>query len=171
MWASIQSFVDLLDIPLRYFLGLPPLPPSVSITGVRIPPKGSPHLVTLNTTSAGVSEGPDCFLFHVPDLRAYWGIPRAWQWRDVSRRGIKSAQFPNCDGVYMFFFSFALDDLPRNTNFPSWLLDSSGYGDVFVVKLQPHEFGEYGWAAYDNISREFLELLRHPDFQYRRDWY
>lgn len=66
--------------------------------------------------------------------------------------------FPNCHGVYMIFFSFALDDLPQNNNFPRELLHSIPFGDVFVVKLKPHEFGENAWAAYDDVSPEFLRL-------------
>jgi hypothetical protein len=71
--------------------------------------------------------------------------------------------FPECDGIYTIFFSFALDDLPRNDNVPRRLLKESAYGDVFVVKLQPHEHGEHGWAAYDDISPEFLQWLRQAD--------
>jgi len=28
-----------------------------------------------------------------------------------------------------------------------------------VVKMAPHEYGEYGWAAYEDIVPEFLYLL------------
>jgi hypothetical protein len=104
-------------------------------------------------------DGPDRFLFHVPDLREFWKVPQAWQYRDVQRLELQNQPFPNCDGVYMIFFSFALDDLPQNNNFPVALMrEGTFWEDVFVVKLQPHEYGEHGWAAYDDVPPEFLQL-------------
>jgi hypothetical protein len=45
-------------------------PPPVTIVGARFPADGSPpHLVSLTTTSGGVNDGYDSFLFHIPDLR------------------------------------------------------------------------------------------------------
>jgi hypothetical protein len=31
-------------------------------------------------------------------------------------------------------------------------------GDVFVVKLAPEEWGEHGWAVYEDVPVRFLEL-------------
>ena len=66
-------------------------------------------------------------------------------------------------GTYYVFYSFAVDDLPKNSSVPTWISDVGGgkhyYGDVFLVKMAPHEYGEYGWAAYDDIAPEFLDLL------------
>lgn len=66
-------------------------------------------------------------------------------------------------GTYYVFYSFATDDLPKNSSVPTWISDPlHGYysGDVFLVKMAPHEYGEYGWAAYEDIVPEFLDLLR-----------
>lgn len=63
-------------------------------------------------------------------------------------------------GTYYVFYSFAIDDLPRNSSVPTWISDNNFYGDVFLVKMAPHEYGEYGWAAYEDIVPEFLDLLR-----------
>ncbi|KAF2469597.1 uncharacterized protein BDR25DRAFT_228524 [Lindgomyces ingoldianus] len=139
----------------------PPLsPPSVTIIGARFPADGSPaHLLSLKTTSEGVGGSPDSFLFHVPDLRVFWKTPQAWQHRDVQRLEIENQPFLNCHGVYMVFFSYFLDELPRNNNFPAQLIPNQIFsGDVFVVKLKPHEFGEHAWAAYDDVPPEFLKL-------------
>jgi hypothetical protein len=32
-------------------------------------------------------------------------------------------------------------------------------GNVFVVKIGPQEYGLYGWAAYEDITPDFLGLL------------
>ena len=66
-------------------------------------------------------------------------------------------------GTYYVFYSFATDDLPKNSSVPTWISDKPNgyyYGDVFLVKMAPHEYGEYGWAAYEDIVPEFLDLLR-----------
>ena len=73
-------------------------------------------------------------------------------------------------GTYYVFRSFAIDDLPKNSSVPTWISGDIGdigdgfhrsyYGDVFLVKMAPHEYGEYGWAAYEDIVPEFLDLLR-----------
>jgi len=155
MWAYIQSFFGKgEDREDRQN------PPSVTITGARFPADGSrPHLVSLKTTSEGVRDGLGSFLFHLPDLRGFWNSPKAWQYLDVKRLEIENQPFPNCHGVYMVLFSYAMDDLPEHNNFPASLTDSGAcWGDVFVVKLQPHEFGEHAWAAYDDVPPEFLKL-------------
>ena len=66
-------------------------------------------------------------------------------------------------GTYYVFYSFAADDLPKNLSVPTLISDNfhgNYYGDVFLVKMAPHEYGEYGWAAYEDIVPEFLDLLR-----------
>jgi hypothetical protein len=70
-------------------------------------------------------------------------------------------------GTYYVFYSFAIDDLPKNSSVPTWISGDISddfplyyYGDVFLVKMAPHEYGEYGWAAYEDIVPEFLDLLR-----------
>jgi hypothetical protein len=70
-------------------------------------------------------------------------------------------------GTYYVFYSFAIDDLPKNSSVPTWIsgdisddFHRNYYGDVFLVKMAPHEYGEYDWAAYENIVPEFLDLLR-----------
>jgi len=68
-------------------------------------------------------------------------------------------------GAYYVFHSFAFDDLPKNSSVPTWISDIGDgmhrqyCGDVFLVKMAPHEYGEYGWAAYEDIIPEFLDLL------------
>jgi len=70
-------------------------------------------------------------------------------------------------GTYYVFYSFAADDLPKNSSVPTWISGDIGddfhryyFGDVFLVKMAPQEYGEYGWAAYEDIVPEFLDLLR-----------
>lgn len=63
----------------------PPLcPPAAIITGLRIPADGSrAHLLPLSTI--GDSSATDSFLIHVPDLRPYWKIDKAWELRDIHK--------------------------------------------------------------------------------------
>ncbi|KAI9866352.1 MAG: hypothetical protein M1813_001474 [Trichoglossum hirsutum] len=129
--------------------------------GVRFPADGSaPQLLSLTTTSAGVRDGPDCFLFHVPDLRTFWKVPRAWKYRDLERITLGGQPNEKYNGVYMKFISFAMDDLPENKSIPACFYGAGdpAAGDVFLVKLAPQEFGEHGWAIYEDIPPEFLEL-------------
>jgi hypothetical protein len=74
----------------------------------------------------------------------------------------------SCIGSYYVFYSFALDDLPKNSSVPAWISDIGDigdvippqyWGDVFLVKMAPYEYGEYGWAVYEDIAPEFLDLL------------
>lgn len=71
----------------------------------------------------------------------------------------------SCAGAYYVFYSFALDDLPRNHFVPTWITDTGErynhayYGDVFLVKMAPQEYGENEWAVYEDIIPEFLDLL------------
>jgi hypothetical protein len=70
----------------------------------------------------------------------------------------------SCAGTYYVFYSFAVDDLPRNSSVPRWLGNPEGNcvnwcGDVFIVKVAPQEKDEHGWAVYENLSKQFLYLL------------
>jgi hypothetical protein len=59
------------------------------------------------------------------------------------------------------FYSFDMDNLPRNRSVPAWINreKSHWYGDDFLVKVAPYEYGGYGWAVYEDIVPEFLDLL------------
>jgi hypothetical protein len=69
-------------------------------------------------------------------------------------------------GTHYVFHSFAADDLPKNSTVPSWITDISYdsprcyYGDAFLVKMARQEYGENGWAVYEDIVPEFLDLLK-----------
>jgi hypothetical protein len=67
----------------------------------------------------------------------------------------------SCIGTYYVYASYDVDDLPNNSFVPAWISGGNhGYnGDVFLVKIAPHEFGENGWAAYKDIVPDFLDLL------------
>lgn len=94
-------------------------PSLVTITGIRFPADGSkPHLVSLTTTTDGVEDGPDCFWGHIPDFRDFWKTPQAWQWRDVETFRLEKRPLDNCNGLYVLFYSFDLESLPENRNFP-----------------------------------------------------
>ncbi|KAF2468686.1 uncharacterized protein BDR25DRAFT_230630 [Lindgomyces ingoldianus] len=140
---------------------LPPSPPTVTITGVRIPSDGTPaHLLSLTTISD--SKATDGFLFHVPDLRRYWNSEQAW--RQTQYHTLQH-QHLSCVGAYYVFYSFDLDSLPRNMFVPAWVSEISDgvhfsfHGDVFLVKMSPHEYGENRWAVYEDITPLFLDLL------------
>lgn len=154
MLASIWSFLGWKEEPQL-------TPPPVTITGVRIPADGTPaHLLSLTTTSA--SGNVDSFLFHVPDLRQFWKTEQAWRYRDLQRLELEQQRYSSCNGVYYAFFSFAMDDLPEHSSVPAWISGDQRrvyWGDVFLVKMAPHEWGEHAWAAYEDIGPEFLDLL------------
>lgn len=129
--------------------------------GARFPADGSaPYLLPLTTTSAGVHDGPDCFLFHIPDLRTFWKTPRAWEWRDLDQTTIMNQPDKNCNGVYIKFFSFSLEDLPENSSVPVCFcrVNALAAGDVFIVKLAPQGCDERGWAVYEDIPTDFLTM-------------
>lgn len=151
MWAYIQSL-------FRSQQEQVPTPTPVTIMAARFPADGkSPHLVPLRTTSQ--SNHRFSFDGHVPDMREYWDIPDPWRYADKVRFEVTEQLNPICDGIYIIFFTFAIDDLQENPNFPQEILnDRFLYGDVFVVKLQAQEYGEYGWAVYDDVPTEFLDL-------------
>jgi hypothetical protein len=153
MWRYISSFFAGQNTPRSESSE----PPPVTITGARFPVDGSrPHLVTLTTTPAS-SEASDSYLFHVPDLRAFWQDEEGWKFRDIQQIELQNQLHPNCNGLYLAFYTYTAWRLPVNEHFPVKLMFTPR-GDVFVVKLQPHEFGENAWAAYDNVAEEFLDL-------------
>jgi hypothetical protein len=214
---STTNFIML--APLWSFLGwkkeLPPSPPSVTVTGVRIPADGTPaHLVSLTTISA--LGAMDQFLFHIPDVRHYWNTDLAWECRDLHRLDLQQdhripqqhflqqkhhlqqllstphrfnsqqhthlrqryllkqqyfvlpQHFSSCTGAYYMFFSFAGEYLPENLSLPAWVRDIGDFedgthrlyfGDIFFVKMAPHEHDENGWAAYEDIVPNFLNCL------------
>ena len=66
------------------------------------------------------------------------------------------------------FFSFAVDDLPKNSSLPAWVRDVGDiedgihreyFADVFFVKMAQHEYKENGWAVYEDIVSDFLDCL------------
>ena len=63
------------------------------------------------------------------------------------------------NGVYLKWFSFALDDLPENSSVPLIFCRENRLvvGDVFIVKLAPQEHDEHGWTAYEDFLPEFIE--------------
>ena len=67
----------------------------------------------------------------------------------------------SCIGTYYVYYSFDVDDLPENSFVPAWISGGNHayYGDVFLVKMAPHEFGQSEWAAYEDIVPDFLDLL------------
>jgi hypothetical protein len=76
--------------------------------------------------------------------------------------------------TYYVFYSFALDDLPKNSSVPAWISGGNRYqywGDVFLVKMAPHLYGQYGWAAYEDIVPDFLDLLvKGPSYGQKRGY-
>ena len=153
----------MLSYVLSFFQRTPqPCPPPVTIIGARFPTDGSaPHLLALTTTTEGVAEGPDCFLFHIPTgiaclLESPAGLAVGtgiWSKFTLTNQPIKA-----CEGVYQKFFSFALDDLPRNAFLPPlFSREHGGCGGVFVVKLAKQD-QEHEWAVYENILPKFLDL-------------
>ncbi|KAK3332984.1 hypothetical protein B0T19DRAFT_483118 [Cercophora scortea] len=157
---------------LRNLLNLPPalppapLPTPVTINGIRFPADGSPpHLLPLTTTSSIASSGgPDAPWGHVPDLRAFWKTPQAWQWRDIDIFRLENQPISSCNGLYVVFFSFDLGALPENNNFPQRLFGRrrAFAGDAFIVRLKGgqigEEAGEDGWAVWVDVPEEVLGL-------------
>ena len=149
----------------RFGASAAPSPTPVTITGIRFPADGSkPHLLSLTTTTHGVSDGPDCCWGHVPDLRSFWGTKRAWQWRDIDTFKLERQPLRSCDGLYVVFFSFDLEALPENRNFSKGVFERERAfaGDAFVVKLKGNEIGsdlgDDGWAAWDDVPSDILSL-------------
>ncbi|KAF2120925.1 hypothetical protein BDV96DRAFT_565904 [Lophiotrema nucula] len=104
---------------------------------------------------------PDNVLHH-PDLLYR---QRQRQLQDQSCHVLRQ-QHSSCAGAYYLFYSFAIDDLPENTHVPAWMREGRGrcLGDVFLVKLAPQEFGEHGWATYEDIVPQFLDLMKEGPY-------
>lgn len=127
-------------------------PPSVTTRVLRVPADGSaPHILLLHTIDISNDGNVDRFLFHVPDTRAFWGQDEGWRYRDVARFDLKIRN-PAVDGVYYGFKSFALDHLPQNKAAADWGIS----GDAFVAKVTDAEYGEHGWATYEDVPDELL---------------
>ncbi|CAK7207245.1 hypothetical protein SEUCBS139899_010055 [Sporothrix eucalyptigena] len=140
-------------------LDIYPPPKLQTIQAIRFPANNSPpHLVQLTTTTDSVKDsGVDGFWGHVPDLRVYWKTERAWIWRDID-----TFRFDN--GLYIVYFSFDLEALPSNTNFPvgPFGRERAFAGDAFVVRIQGtqigEDLGEDGWAVWEDVPSDILEL-------------
>ncbi|KAK4232865.1 hypothetical protein C8A03DRAFT_39482 [Achaetomium macrosporum] len=142
-----------------------PLPSPVTIRGIRFPAdRSKPHLLSLTTTTHDVSNGPDSPWGHVPDLREFWKTEAAWRQRDIETFRLENQPRSHCNGLYVLFFSFDLESLPANTNFPRGLTgrERTFAGDAFVVKLKGNEIGselgDDGWAAWDDVPSDILDL-------------
>ena len=74
-------------------------------------------------------------------------------------------KYYSCIGEYYIFYSFDTDGLPENLSVPDWVNDVGGnthrcyFGDVFLVKMAPGKDGKNGWATYEDIVPQFLDLL------------
>ncbi|KAI1259090.1 hypothetical protein F5Y18DRAFT_411117 [Xylariaceae sp. FL1019] len=154
---------------IDYFMGSEPESlagqPYAVITGIRFPADGSkPHLITLPTTTEGVKDGRDYAWGHIPDFRGFCRTRKAWQWRDFDTFRLENQPESKCNGLYVTFYSFDLETLPENRNFPTRLYgrERCFAGDAFVVKLKGNEIGsdlgEDGWAAWENVHPDILSL-------------
>ncbi|KAK4179489.1 hypothetical protein QBC36DRAFT_74568 [Triangularia setosa] len=146
---------------------LPPSTPTlVTIRGIRFPSDLStePHLLTVTTTTQGVNSGPDACWGHVPDLRSYWKTNQGWLWRDSETFRLENQPIASCNGLYVLFYSFDVDNLPQNDRFPEAIYGRRRCfsGDAFVFRIQGDEIGkdlgEDGWAAWQNVPEDILGL-------------
>lgn len=138
----------------------PPRPDPVTITGIRFPAdRSKPHLVPL-TTTLDVLEGVDGFWGHVPDLREFWKPARAWQRRDVESFTLENQPIGSCNGRYILFYSFDLESLPENNNFPKGIFgrERAFAGDAFVVKMDNTSYETGGWAAWESVPSDILSV-------------
>ncbi|KAK0741810.1 hypothetical protein B0T21DRAFT_381588 [Apiosordaria backusii] len=161
---ALSLLSSLFSIPLGDVPAL--LPTLVTIRGIRFPsdPSEEPHLLTVTTTTHGVNDGPDACWGHVPDLRPFWKTEQGWQWRDVETFRLENQPIAGCDGLYVLFYSFDLDNLPQNERFPEAIFERNRTfaGDAFVFKIQGREIGEDlgedGWAAWQDVPEDILSL-------------
>lgn len=158
MWSYLRSLV----VPER---STQPEPSPVTINGIRFPADGSkPHMLSLTTTTDGVSDGHDACWGHIPDLRAFWKTRQAWMWRDIETFRLENQPIADCNGLYVIYFSFDLESLPLNHNFPIGLTgrERAFAGDAFVVKIQGtqigEDLGEDGWAAWIDVPLDIMDL-------------
>jgi hypothetical protein len=121
-------------------------------------------MLSLTTTCYGVSDGSDSPWGHIPDFRDFCGTQRAWEWRDFDIFRLENQRPSSCNGLYVVYYSFDLESLPENNNFPEALFgrQRAFAGDAFVFKLQGREIGEDlgedGWAAWIDVPTEVLSL-------------
>lgn len=157
----MQKFVD-------FMLGRQPPhgPTPALVTGIRFPADGSmAHLVTLTTTTYDIRDGLDGCWGHVPDLREFWKTSQAWQWRDIETFRLENQSISSCNGLYVLFYSFDLESLPENSNFPEAIFgrQRSFAGDAFIVRLKSNNDGhevkdDDGWAVWENVPSDILSL-------------
>ena len=119
----------------------------VGLQVLRIPADGSsPHLIQMNTIES--DDNVDCFLRHIPDFRPYWGKDEGFRWRDIAQKEVRDQLFPELNGIYLGWKSFAMDLMPvsRHTGF---------CGDAFIAKIPLWECDENG-AVYEDVPIAFL---------------
>jgi hypothetical protein len=112
----------------------------------------------------------DSWLYHVPDLRRYWG--QYFKTRDSRRLEITNNVVPALNGQYVVHF-ITDDAFPRNKTV-STLIRSAieaairrgevfqerlfWCGDVFVTRLGDSECLEGGWSNYVDLPKETLQM-------------
>lgn len=120
---------------------------------LRIPADGTPpHLVQLNTIET--RDNVDCFLFHIPDFRPYWGEREGFRRREVAQMEVRGQSLPELNGIYFGWKSFDLDHMP--------LSEHTGFhGDAFFAKTPLWGYDKDG-AVYEDVPVAFLSspLLR-----------
>ena len=127
MWSTLQSFFKL-------------TPPAVIIIGAGFPADGSaPCLVPLTTTSDHIYQGPDTYFSRAPNLRAFWKVPRGWEFWHVEQMIFEGQPNEAWDRVYLKWILFTLDDLPENSSIPLIFCQENclAVGNVFIMKLAP----------------------------------
>jgi hypothetical protein len=73
----------------------------MTIRCVRIPANGSrPRLVDLPTTYIREEGNEDSLLYHIPDLRPYWGMGDGWRYRDYRRINLDFPMSSPFRGLY-----------------------------------------------------------------------
>ena len=145
--------MEVLSSLYSWLLGDTPTgPPSITTRVLRTPADGSaPHVLQLCTLDVTDDGNADVFPCHVPDTRAFWGQAEGWRYRDLIRFDLQ-VRNPAVDGTYYGFKSFALDYLPQNKAAVKWGI----WGDAFITKVTDAEYGEFGWATYENVPGELL---------------
>lgn len=127
--------------------------PSVVVRCIRVPADGSPaHMIDLPTVDIFSEGNVDSFLRHVPDVRSFWLTEQGWKFRVVSMASVTSQPLSVLNGEYYSLKSFALDDLPINLHCSSGI-----WGDAFITKAVPDEYGPQGECIYTDVPEELLE--------------
>ncbi|KAI0922223.1 hypothetical protein AcW1_004018 [Taiwanofungus camphoratus] len=127
--------------------------PSVTIRCIRVPADGSPpHMIVLNTIDIYDEGNVDSFLFHIPDVRAFWGSKTSWRYRDLAMITIENQPSTTLNGCYYGFKSFNMDELPANKHVSGGIR-----GDAFIAKVTAEEYDEHGWATWTDVPPELLQ--------------